>query len=74
MHEGKAVILCKQYFGAITGGKFARIIRIEFDGAFAARCSPDDKVFLQDICPRQSSACAWRNIKAQQFSVFSLES
>jgi len=32
----KGVIMKKQYSGAITGGKFARIIRTEFDAAFAA--------------------------------------
>ena len=56
--KGKGVVLCKEYFGAITGRKFARITRTEFDGAFAASCNTDDKVFLQDSCPRQNSACA----------------
>ena len=56
--KGKGVVLCKQYLGAITGRNFARIIRTEFDGAFVASCNPDDKVFFQDGCPRQNSACA----------------
>ena len=50
--KGKGVVLWKQYFGVITGRKFARIKRTEFDGAFAASCNPDDKVFLQDDFPK----------------------
>ena len=46
--KGKGVVMCKQYFGAITGRKFARIIRTKLD----------DKVFLQDGCPRQNRAWA----------------
>ena len=46
--KGKGVVMCKQYFGAITGRKIARIIRTKLD----------DKVFLQDGCPRQNSAWA----------------
>lgn len=59
---GKGVVLSKQYFGAITDGKVAKIIRIDeaFDEAFASSCNPDDKVFLQDGCPRQNSAIARR--------------
>lgn len=47
---GKGVVLSKQYFGAITDGKVAKIIRTDeaFDEAFASSCNPDDKVFLQD--------------------------
>ena len=72
--KGKRVVLCKQYFGAITGGKFARIIRTEFDGAFAASCNPDDKVFLQDGCPRQNSACARRALERKGAAIFSIPS
>lgn len=69
---GKGVVLCKQYFGTITGGKFAKIIRTEFNEAFAASCNPDDKVFLQDGCPRQNSAIAkraWERIGAEVFKI-----
>ena len=72
--KGKGVVLCKQYFGAITGGKFTRIIRTETDGAFAASCNLDHKVFLQDGCPRQNSACAqWAmECKGATFSIYPL--
>ena len=72
--KGKGVVLCKQYFGQITGGKFARIIRTEFDAAFAASSNPVDKVFLQDGCPRQNSACARRAVKRKGATIFSIPS
>ena len=71
--KGKGVELCKQYFAAIAGGKFARIIT-ELVGAFAASCNPDDKVFLQDACPRQNSACARRALERKGATIFSIPS
>ena len=68
--KGKGVVLCKEYFGAITGRKFARITRTEFDGAFAASCNTDDKVFLQDSCPRQNSACARQALERKGATIF----
>ena len=68
--KGKGVVLCKEYFGAITGRKFARITRTEFDGAFAASCNTDDKVFLQDSCPRQNSACARQALERKGGTTF----
>ena len=72
--KGKGVVLCKQYFGAITGGKFARIIRTEFDGAFAASCDLDDKVFPQDGCPRQNNAYAQWTLERKGATIFSIPS
>ena len=72
--KGKGVVLCKQYLGAITGRNFARIIRTEFDGAFVASCNPDDKVFFQDGCPRQNSACAWRALERKGATIFRISS
>ena len=67
---GKGVVLCKQYFGAITGRKVRRIFCTEFDEAFAKSCNPNDRVFLQDGCPRQNSAIAKRAWERKGASVF----
>ena len=67
--KGKGVVLCKQYCGAIAGRNFARIIT-EFDGAFAASCNPDSKVFLQVGCPRQNSACGRRALERKGATIF----
>ena len=69
---GKGVVLCKQYFGTITGGKFAKIVRTGFDKAFAASCNPTDKVFLMDGCPRQNSKIATRAWERRGAKVFTI--
>ena len=68
--KGKVVVLRKQHLEVITGSKFARIKRTEFDGVFTASCNPDDKVFLQDCCPRQNSACARRALERIGATIF----
>ena len=70
--HGKGVVLSKQYFGAITGGTVPKVIRTEFDEAFAARCNPDDKVFLQDGCSRQNNAIARRAWKRKGAEIFQM--
>jgi hypothetical protein len=70
--HGKGVVMRKQYFGQMTGGKFARIIRTEFDDAFAASCNPDARLFLQDGCPRQNSAIARRAWERKGVDVFKI--
>ena len=55
---GKGVVLCKQYFGNITGAKFADIVKSDFPTAFQESCNPKAKLVLQDGCPRQNSAMA----------------
>ena len=72
--KGKGVVLCKQYFGAIAGRKFARMIRTEFGGAFAVSCNPDGNVFLQDSFPRQNSACARRALERKGATIFRIPS
>lgn len=58
----KGVVLCQQYFGSITGEKFANIVRDSFPNAFADSINPRAKRFVMDGCPRQNSALARRAI------------
>ena len=51
-------VICKQYFGPITGEKFAGIIRSDFKRAFKNSENPKGKRFLMDGCPRQNSKIA----------------
>ena len=51
-------VICKQYFGPITGEKFAGIIHSEFKNAFKNSENPKGKRFLMDGCPRQNSKIA----------------
>ena len=55
---GKGAVLAKQYFGSITGQKFADIVSNEFPNAFAISSNPRGKLLLMDGCPRQNSAIA----------------
>lgn len=55
---GKGVVMCKQYFGTITGEKFANIVQSEFLAAFKNSSNPKGKLLLMDGCPRQNSAAA----------------
>ena len=54
----KGAVMCKQYFGQITGEKFAGIVRSEFKRAFENSANPKGKRFLMDGCPRQNSKVA----------------
>ena len=58
----KGVVLCEQYFGSISGEKFARIVRDSFPSAFAESINPRAKRFVMDGCPRQNSALSRRAI------------
>ena len=55
---GKGAVIAKQYFGSITGQKFADIVSSEFPNAFSMSSNPRGKLFLMDGCPRQNSALA----------------
>lgn len=55
---GKGAVMAKQYFGSITGQKFADIVSSEFANAFSISSNPRGKLFLMDGCPRQNSAVA----------------
>ena len=50
----KSVVLCKQYFGPITGTKFADIVDWSFHFAFENSINPVLKKFLIDGCRRQN--------------------
>ena len=58
----KGVVLCEQYFGPITGTKFADIVDSSFDSAFENSINPVLKRFLMDGCPRQNSKTALRAV------------
>ena len=69
---GCGAIMCKQYFGIITGQKFADIVHSEFDSAFEKSANPTGKRFLMDGCPRQNSATAKKAITAVGGVLFSI--
>ena len=52
------VVLCTQYYGQITGEKFAKIVRLGFDDAFKACKEPCARCILMDNCTRQNSRVA----------------
>ena len=56
----KGVVLCEQYFGLITGTKFADILDSSFHSAFENSINPLLKRLLMDGCPKQNSRTALR--------------
>lgn len=54
----KGVILCKRYYGTVTGQKFAQIVTDHFPEAFKRSINPKGKRIIQDNCPRQNSKVA----------------
>ena len=56
----KGVILCKQYFGRLSGNTMADIAREHFPSMFERSANPREKQFLQDGCPIQNSVAAKR--------------
>ena len=58
----KGVVLCEQYFGPITGAKFADIVDSSFHSAFENSINPMLKRFLMDGCPKQNSRTAVRAV------------
>ena len=54
----KGVVLCEQYFGRITGQKFADIVHRCFPEAFQKSINPVTCRFVMDGCPRQNSRLA----------------
>ena len=49
------VVLCAQYFGAITGAKMAEIVHQSFPNAFQQSIDPRGKRVLMDGCPQQNA-------------------
>lgn len=64
MSYSKGVVLCEQYFGTITGPKFADIVKRCFPTAFANSINPRARRIIMDGCPRQNSAVARKAIAA----------
>ena len=56
------VVLCKQYFGPITGTKFADIVDSSFYSAFDNSINPAIKRFLMNGYPRQNSRASLRAV------------
>ena len=54
----KSVVLCKQYFGPITGTKFVDIADSSFHFAFDNSINPMLNKFLIDRCRRQNTMTA----------------
>lgn len=68
----KGVVLCERYYGAITGEKYAHIIKNAFPEALAKSISPKAKRIIQDNCPRQQSKIARMalyDIEAKQMKI-----
>ena len=68
----RGVILSVQYFGTITGAKFAKIVKEHFPSTFEKSASPRGKRFLMDGCPRQNSKLAKRAIASVGGTIFSI--
>lgn len=68
--HGKGVVLCEQYFGAITGEKFGEIVKRCFPDTF--KTCEKSKIFLMDGCPRQNSKTAMEAIRKVGGEVFSI--
>jgi len=66
------VVMCRQYFGRISGRKFANIVDEEFPKAFRKCGNPRVKRFLQDGDPSQNSAIARKAIKKTGTMLFSI--
>ena len=60
----KGVVLCDQYFGTITGTKFAEIVDHSFPIAFSNSVNPEARRIIMDGCPRQNSAIGKKAIAA----------
>jgi len=56
----RGVVLCEQYFGAISGEKFAKLADQTFKQAFDLSINPQGRNFLQDGDPSQNSRMAHR--------------
>ena len=68
------VVLRDQYFGSITGEKFADIVRDSFPQAFQRSIDPRGKRFLMDGCPRQNCKKAMDAIDEVNAKLFSIPS
>ena len=69
---GAGAVLCSQYFGPITGEKFANIVRNDLPQAFASSSNPRVKRMLMDGCPRQNCRVALDTIQNVGGLVFSI--
>ena len=58
----RGVVTCEQYYGRISGAKFARYVRTSFNQTFALSSNPRARRFLQDGDPSQNSRAAMRAI------------
>ena len=68
----KGVVLCERYHGAITGQKYANIIKNNFPRALEKSIDPKGKRIVQDNCPRQQSKIARQalfDINAKQLRI-----
>ena len=62
MSHDRGTVICEQYFGSITGDKFAVTVTKSFPKAFQSSKNPKGKLFLMDGCPRKNLAKAQRAI------------
>lgn len=69
---GKGVVLCERRLGAMTGEKFAGIVKRCFKKAFRKSANPKGRLFLMDGCPRQNSKAAMRAIAKIGAKVFKI--
>ena len=57
------LVLCEQYFGAMTGAKMGDIVDNSFEQAFQKSGNSKRRLFMIDRCPRQNSKTALKAIK-----------
>lgn len=68
----RGVVMCEQYFGSITGAKFADIVNSHFESAFERSINPRARRLLMDGCPRQNSKKAIHAIEGLRGIVFKI--
>ena len=66
------VILCEQWFGAMTGAKMADIVDNSFEQAFQKSGDSKRRLFLMDGCLCQNSKTALKAIKKHKAQIFKI--
>ena len=66
------VVLCEQYFEAMTGAKMADIADDSFEQAFQKSGNSKRRLFLMDGCPHQNSKTALKGIKKHKAQIFKI--
>ena len=72
LSPGCDVVLCHQYQGRLDGKLFASIARKLFPDVYKKTEHCEGRLFLQDECPVQKSAAAFKVMKKVKVDLFSI--